>query len=131
MSFEFDNKGKIYTDVIPKTAIPALVQTTTHLIQGKVYLRRENRLIDELDQDEMFLAITDASIFGSGEEAHREAPFLAVFEQISVSQDGKVLGELKPTGIRPLFTPHLEAAGYKLGAEIFGATFGGGNRRLR
>lgn len=78
MSFEFDNKGKIYTDVIPKTAVPALVQTTTHLIQGKVHVRRDNRLIDELDQDEMFLAITDASIFGSGEEPHREVPFLAV-----------------------------------------------------
>jgi len=53
------------------------------------------------------------------------------FEQTSVNQDGKVLGELKPTGIRPLFTPQLEAAGYKLGAEIFGATFGGRNRRQR
>lgn len=41
------------------------------------------------------------------------------FNQTSVSQDGKVLGELRPTGIRPLFTPRLEAAGYKLGAEIF------------
>jgi len=53
------------------------------------------------------------------------------FEQVGVSQDGMVLGELKPTGIRPLFTPQLEAAGYKLGAEIFGATFAGGNRRQR
>jgi pilus assembly protein CpaF len=53
------------------------------------------------------------------------------FEQVGVSQDGMVLGELNPTGIRPLFTPQLEAAGYKLGAEIFGATFAGGNRRQR
>jgi pilus assembly protein CpaF len=27
-----------------------------------------------------------------------------------------------PTGIRPLFTPRLEAAGYKLGADIFSST---------
>jgi len=53
------------------------------------------------------------------------------FEQTGVTQDGKVLGELKPTGIRPLFTPQLEAAGYKLGAEVFGAAFGGGDRRRR
>ena len=78
MSFEFDEKGKIYTDVIPKTSIHALVQTTTHLIKGKVHVRRDNRLIDELDQDELFLAITEASIFDSGEETHREVPFLAV-----------------------------------------------------
>jgi hypothetical protein len=37
------------------------------------------------------------------------------FEQTGISQDGKVIGELKPTGIRPLFTPRLEAAGFKLG----------------
>jgi hypothetical protein len=78
MSFEFDSKGKIYTDVIPKTAIHALVQTTTHLIQGKVHVRRDERLKDELDRDEMFLAITEAIIFGPDKEAPREVPFLAV-----------------------------------------------------
>ncbi len=42
------------------------------------------------------------------------------FVQTGVDPDGKVLGELKPTGIRPLFTPRLEAAGIKLGPEVFG-----------
>ncbi len=42
------------------------------------------------------------------------------FEQTGVSHDGKVLGELQATGIRPLFSPRLEAAGFKLGADIFG-----------
>ena len=41
------------------------------------------------------------------------------FEQTGVGSDGKIKGELKATGIRPLFGPKLEAAGYKLGAEIF------------
>jgi pilus assembly protein CpaF len=41
------------------------------------------------------------------------------FEQISVTTDGKIIGELKPTGIRPLFMPRLEAGGFKLNAEIF------------
>ena len=43
------------------------------------------------------------------------------FEQSGVDPDGKVLGELVPTGIRPVFTPKLEIAGYKLGGDIFGA----------
>ncbi len=43
------------------------------------------------------------------------------FEQTGIGEDGKVLGQLKPTGIRPLFTPKLEVAGFKLGGEIFGA----------
>jgi pilus assembly protein CpaF len=41
------------------------------------------------------------------------------FDQTGVGQDGKIIGELKPTGIRPIFGPRLEAAGFKLGAEIF------------
>jgi len=41
------------------------------------------------------------------------------FEQTGVSTDGKVGGEVKPTGIRPLFSPRLEAAGFKLGMDMF------------
>lgn len=44
------------------------------------------------------------------------------FEQTGIGEDGKILGELKATGIRPMFSARLEAAGYKLGAEIFGTT---------
>lgn len=41
------------------------------------------------------------------------------FEQTGLGENGKILGELKATGIRPIFSPRLEAAGMKLGAEIF------------
>jgi pilus assembly protein CpaF len=41
------------------------------------------------------------------------------FEQTGIGPNGKILGELKATGIRPIFTPRLEAAGFKLGAEVF------------
>lgn len=41
------------------------------------------------------------------------------FTQTGVTADGKVLGEVNATGIRPNFTPRLEAAGFKLGAEVF------------
>jgi pilus assembly protein CpaF len=43
------------------------------------------------------------------------------FEQTGVSEDGRIIGELKPTGLRPMFSPRLEAAGLKLGPEVFGA----------
>ncbi len=43
------------------------------------------------------------------------------FQQTGVQQDGTIIGELRPTGIRPAFSPRLEAAGFRLGAEIFGA----------
>ena len=41
------------------------------------------------------------------------------FEQTGVAQGGKILGELRATGIRPIFSPRLEAAGYKLSGDIF------------
>jgi pilus assembly protein CpaF len=44
------------------------------------------------------------------------------FEQSGVGPDGRVLGDLRPTGIRPLFSSRLEAAGLALRADIFGAT---------
>ncbi len=43
------------------------------------------------------------------------------FEQTGQTPDGKIIGQLKPTGIRPLFTPRLENAGFKLPPEVFGA----------
>jgi len=44
------------------------------------------------------------------------------FSQTGITEDGKVAGELKPTGIRPLFSPRLEAAGFKLKPEVFGVS---------
>jgi len=41
------------------------------------------------------------------------------FEQTGIGEDGQILGELKPTGIRPMFIDRLEASGFKLGAEVF------------
>jgi pilus assembly protein CpaF len=43
------------------------------------------------------------------------------FVQTGVSSDGKVQGDMEATGLRPLFTPRLEAAGFKLRSEIYGA----------
>jgi pilus assembly protein CpaF len=43
------------------------------------------------------------------------------YEQTNTTPDGKAVGELKPTGIRPLFIQRLEAAGFRLGPEVFGA----------
>jgi pilus assembly protein CpaF len=51
------------------------------------------------------------------------------FEQTGLGQEGRVLGELKATGIRPIFGPRLEAAGFKLSGDIFMPPGGVGSRR--
>ena len=56
------------------------------------------------------------------------------FEQTTITQENKVIGMIKPTGIRPLFTNRLEAAGFKLGPEVFGVSMAeilNTNRRRR
>lgn len=44
------------------------------------------------------------------------------YDLTGVNADGKIEGKLVPTGMRPLFSPKLEAAGFKLQPEVFGAT---------
>jgi pilus assembly protein CpaF len=44
------------------------------------------------------------------------------FEPAPSGDPNKASGGFRPTGIRPLFTPRLEAAGFNLKADIFGAT---------
>lgn len=78
MTIEYDDKGKIFTEVISKLPIPVAVQTTAQLIRGVLHVRRGERLKDELDRDELFLALTEASILGSGKEVLFKAPFLAI-----------------------------------------------------
>ncbi len=62
MTFEYDNKGKIFTNVVSKISVNVLVQTTTHLIQGVIHIRKDERLKDELDRESNFLALTEVSI---------------------------------------------------------------------
>jgi hypothetical protein len=78
MSIEYDEKGKFYTDVISKVAVPVTMQTTHHLIKGFVHVRHGERIKDELDRDELFLAVTSASVLDASSKVLLEAPFLAV-----------------------------------------------------
>ena len=78
MTFEYDEKGKIFTDIVSKISVPATIQTTTHLIRGYVHVRRDQRIKDELDSNESFLALTDASVLGADGQTLFQTPFLAV-----------------------------------------------------
>lgn len=97
MTIEYDDKGKVFTDVVSKVAIPAVVQTTQQLIRGNIHVRRDERLKDELDRDELFLAMTDASMIGAdGQETHtsrfvavRRAQIVWVMPARGAQEDGE------------------------------------------
>jgi hypothetical protein len=78
MTIEYDEKGKIFTDIVSKVAVQAMIQTTTHMIRGNVHVRRDQRIKDELDINENFLALTQVSVLGPDGQTLFQAPFLAV-----------------------------------------------------
>lgn len=78
MSIEYDDKGKFYTDVVTKLPTLAVIQTTTHLIRGLVHIRQGERLKNELERSEQFIAVTQATIHDANDTVLFNAPFLAV-----------------------------------------------------
>ena len=78
MTIEYDDKGKRFTDILTKRPVFATVQTTRHLMRGTIHVRQDQRIKDELDLDDKFIAVTDASILGEDGQIIFQAPFLAI-----------------------------------------------------
>lgn len=78
MTIEYDEKGKFYTNVVSKVAVPSIIQTTTHLIRGLVHIRQGERFKDELETNENYTAITEAKILDANGNVLFSSPFLAV-----------------------------------------------------
>ena len=78
MITEFDQKGKLYTDVVLKKNVPATIQTITHRIHGELHIRPDERLTDELIRSENFLAITNVTVFDSRGQLVYHADFLSL-----------------------------------------------------
>lgn len=79
MFSNFEEKGKIYTQVISKEPVQVWIQTTTHRILGKIHIRPEDRVKDELDRAVAFLAVTDATVYDpASNRVLMQTKFLAV-----------------------------------------------------
>ena len=78
MSLEFNEKGKYFTDIISTVAVPAVIQTVMHRIEGSVHVRLDGRVKDELDRSEPFLAVTNAKVFGLDGAVLYETDFMTV-----------------------------------------------------
>jgi hypothetical protein len=63
MITQFEEKGKIFTNVISKKPISVTIMTTMGRVQGRIHIRPEDRLKDELNRTDTFIALTDATIY--------------------------------------------------------------------
>ena len=78
MVFERDEKGKFFTDVVRKKAVLAIIQTLTHRMRGFVHVREGERLIDEINHADPFIAVTQAEIFSPEGEVIQSCAFLVL-----------------------------------------------------
>ena len=78
MGLRYDEKGKFFTEFISKTEISVKIQTQTHLIQGYVYVRKGERLSDELNSIGIFIPVADAIILDDSGKKCYECEFLTV-----------------------------------------------------
>jgi len=79
MVTKFDEKGKIFTDIIQKHAVWVTIQLATNRIHGLMHIRQEGRMKEVLDDNSSFLAITQAEVLSiDGKESILSSRFIAV-----------------------------------------------------
>lgn len=78
MYASFEEKGKIFTDVIAKEPLRVIIQTISQRIQGLMHMRQNTRLKDEINQSERFIAVTQATVFGKDGKPLYQTEFMLV-----------------------------------------------------
>lgn len=98
---------------MPLAVIREQIASAINLIVQQTRLRDGSRKVS---------AITEVQGLESGTVVLQD---IFVLEEKGITPEGKMITELRPTGVRPKFTPSLESNGFKLPPSIFGATFPG------
>lgn len=78
MVTHYDEKGKIFTQVVSKHPVQVLIQTHQNTIRGTIYIRPDLRVKDEMNGADHFLAVTDAVIYNSQNEELYHSAFMVV-----------------------------------------------------
>jgi hypothetical protein len=78
MTIRFDEKGKFFTDLISKETVPVTIQTLKNRMHGHIHVRPGSRLKDEINQADLFLAMTEATIFDDAGQELYQCEFIAI-----------------------------------------------------
>lgn len=63
MDFRVDAKGKYFTTHVSKQSVAVVARVQDSIVHGTVHLSPDNRLKDELNGSETFLAVTNAEVW--------------------------------------------------------------------
>jgi hypothetical protein len=74
----FENKGKIFTNIITKEPVDVILHTCQYKITGQIHVRPEDRLKDEIDQTEIFLPMTNATVYSLDGIKLYQTEFIAI-----------------------------------------------------
>jgi len=79
MGTHFDDKGKIFTDVVQKHQVWVTAQLPDHQIHGILHIRSEKRIKEEINSSEQFIALTQVEVFSAdGSTLLFKSEFVAV-----------------------------------------------------
>ncbi len=78
MVTQYDEKGKIFTQVVTKHPVAVIIQTLNQLIRGEMHVRPNARVKDELNGEERFIAVTEAVVYNNLNEEIYRTNFLVV-----------------------------------------------------
>lgn len=62
MEYRIDEKGKVFTTRMTKRAVSVVACIGDLIVRGTIHLKPDNRLKDELNDNEQFIAFTQAQI---------------------------------------------------------------------
>jgi len=78
MVTQYDDKGKIFTTIITKKPTEVMINTLLHKITGVVHYRPDNRLIDELNSTNQFVAVTNGKVYDQNNNLLYQSDFLTI-----------------------------------------------------
>ena len=78
MNIRYDDKGKFFTDIVTKDLVPSIIQTPVSRIQGNMHVRINERVKDELNRGDQFLAVTDVNVYNLQGEKTLDSEFMLI-----------------------------------------------------
>ncbi len=78
MVTHYDEKGKIFTQVVSKHPVKVIIQVAQNIIRGTIHVRPDLRVMDELNGTEGFMAVTDAVVYNGQNEALYRSAFMVI-----------------------------------------------------